>query len=162
MRSLALFLVVALSTGCATLPSPRDSEYGRLMIRAPFDATWDQLVDLVDERGWPIADVAKAAGLIDTEWMQVESSSAYHDCGAPGTNTDTNYLGRFKFVVHESVGRVPGMYVTLNTSWRAYPGSDASKFVECNTTGVLERHLLREMQTRLEVAGVMPRRRWSW
>jgi hypothetical protein len=164
MRAVALFLIVALCGGCASRPPAGDRGYIRVMIGAPYDATWEQVVDLVRERGWPIADQAKAGGVINTEWMQVEDSSAYYDCGAARTDTDAEYMGRLNFVIRQRVHRIAGMDITVNTSWRAYPASDASRetFAECKTTGVLERHLLKEMQTRLEVAGVMPRRRWSW
>jgi hypothetical protein len=139
-------LVLLVVSGCATPPKVHQFDRSVLLSGASFDATWNQIIDVFGERNWPISNMEKASGFINTDWMRVPNSTRYMDCGSPGMNIDTNPQGRFNIVVRED----GGTRVTINTLWRTTRGMGQTQWLEdCTSTGVLEGQIHSELRTRL-------------
>jgi uncharacterized lipoprotein len=146
--TVSALLLVILTSGCATAPVQRHFDRTTHLQDVEFDQAWNAIIDLFGERNWTIANMERASGFINSDWMTVPPNSDYLDCGSPGMMVDSQHQGRFNVIVRDEPGRPVG--VTINSTWRASRrlGSNPPSIVECFSTGVLERQLHRQLSER--------------
>lgn len=148
----SLIVASMLAAGCATAPTPREFDRMALIEGAPFDATWDRVIDVFGERVWPIDNVERASGLITTDWMIVsEGPELYMDCGRAGMlRTHRDHEVRLNVLVREAER---GAEVTVNAAMRATAWDDVDghpiEIVNCVSTGVLEREIHEDINARV-------------
>lgn len=149
MRKLSGVLVLLALAACASAPVQRQFDRQVTIPGADFDAAWNAIVDIFGERNWTIANMEKASGFINSEWMDATNSRAYVDCGSPGMSIERGRRGRFNLVLREAPGG-DGVTLTVNTTWQAereFGGSYTA--IECASTGELEAELQEEVRERV-------------
>jgi hypothetical protein len=145
-----LYLVIlgTVVTACASAPVRRTIERQVLLPGVTFDKSWNAVIDMFGERSWTIANMEKASGFINSDWMNADQT-AYVDCGSPGITTEGQRQGRFNVVVREATG---GIGVTVNTAWRTTREfGGAATQIECTSTGVLEGEIFTQLKQRVGV-----------
>jgi hypothetical protein len=78
-----LFAMAVLGlVGCSSAPPPPAPARGPTSVAAPFEKSWNAVIDLVAERNIPIKTVDKASGLLVAEQVRLgEADAEYADCG---------------------------------------------------------------------------------
>ena len=79
---LALALCPTLiASGCATAPVQRNIRTN-LVVPEDFGTVWDASIELLAEGTYPIENMDRDSGFIDTEWINFGSEGEeYMDCG---------------------------------------------------------------------------------
>lgn len=136
-RLLLLFCFVL--TSCATPPGIYKFNRSWSM-PTTFDATWDATIEIFAENNWPITTLEKDSGLIVSDWVRDERSSGCADCGKPGLQSVLLRQVRFNVFVRDDPS---GPSLTVNTAFREQRrfGDQLPYFVDCNSTGRLEKAL---------------------
>lgn len=145
----AIVLCLALAGCMATAPVAREFDRTAAIPGADFNRVWDSVIDLFGERTWAIDNMERASGLIVTDWMNAGDRGAdIMDCGRPGgLAVDSSPSVRFNVVVREGEGTPT---LTVNTNMRTLRGlGNNQAFVDCLSTGVLEREVHEEVMRRV-------------
>jgi hypothetical protein len=162
MRGLAAGLLCASMLGGCASTAPRHypvPESRRL--EAEADLAWEAAVRILADRGYDIQRNDRTAGLIETDWLQVNSDytagafltqneDRYSDCGKPGLWT--RYRGKQARVIVRlaPVGRGQ-TEVVIRAAFRTEHTSiwwQSSEVRECRSRGRLEEEILVETQVR--------------
>lgn len=134
-------LFPTLVMACATAPQVHEVQRSET-IPAPLDATWNALVALFGERGWPIATIDKGSGIIATDWLKMPDG--YADCGSAPLARIVGTKGRFNVIVR---GEDDGTRITVNARFQQVRTFDGQAgVVECTSTGRVEA----EVQSKVE------------
>lgn len=128
------YLIYAFAAGCSTPPGPPPAPMVALEVMAPFDRTWNAVIDIFALQQIPIATLEKASGLIVANPLYVsrQNGIGWADCGSrmgeaiPATRATFN-------VVVRAVGTASSVRVTA--SW-ATIGAESY----CVTTGEWEKN----------------------
>jgi len=134
------FLILAaamLIGGCASAPKAHEFEKSFPYART-YDDVWAAVIETFAELNLPIANVEKDSGIITTDWLDMEGSDAFYDCGGHGIFTVESTQGKFNVFVKRNA-ETTGASVLVNTSFRQLRsfGSDQS-WTQCTSTGSLE------------------------
>lgn len=150
ITSITLMLALLVLGACVSAPVQRQFDNRLTLPGVTFERTWTALIDVFGERRWTIANMDKASGFINTDWMSAESGN-YLDCGKPGLNTESNRMGRFNVLVRADSAR-NGTLVTINSTFKAvWAFSGSGRPVDCLSTGILEGEIQTELRRRLGV-----------
>lgn len=140
-----LLLVGALG---ASASAPKQHQYAKSAdMAAPFDPTWDAVIDVFADRNWAITNMEKASGLITTDWMRLSSEDRFADCGGSGLASVVTREIRFNVLVR---GKGPAATVTVNATFRELRSFDGREgYVDCESTGAVERLIHQLVDERL-------------
>lgn len=141
---LAVALVVVAGSGCMiptySPPGPAPERAAR-RVAAPFDRTWNAVIDMFAARNIPISTIDKSSGFIATQQLRTGKEAApWADCGSDmgigivPTNATYNVLVR---------GDSTASTVRVTVSWAVIVPPSTSPFAatpnyQCVTTGVWE------------------------
>lgn len=147
MRQLVQLLAVGLGVvtlaASASAPSAHRVET-TAKVQAPFDATWEAVVDTLVEKQWSIAMSDRASGLITTRPMRVDDR--YADCGHDALDRGEGTYGTLDVRVKS---RGDDTSITVNAIFKEeHFDNNRSRFVACTSRGVVESALHKEMARR--------------
>lgn len=138
MRRSGILTLLLLLASCASAPKTYDFD-PTAQYSAPFDRTWDSVIQIFAERNWPISTLEKDSGIIVTDWVGFSEQEEVADCGTPG---GLSHIGdrRMRFNVYVQRQDNGGSHLRVNTRTEAYicTGSNCGNWYACNSTGKLE------------------------
>jgi len=147
---LALALCPTLiASGCATAPVQRDIRTN-LVVPTDFGTVWDASIELLAEYTYPIENMDRDSGFIDTEWINFgPEGEEYMDCGGTGLFTyDLQTRSEFNFLIREAGdGRTSVRVNSAHARWRVTI-AETGYWVPCVSTGVLERQVHEQILAR--------------
>lgn len=135
---------VAAAAASATAPGKHNVKTSTTVAHG-FDATWNAVIDVFSDRGWDIANMEKASGLITSDWMSLRRDDmAAVDCGSEGINAVMATQVRFNVRVK---GNDKTSTVAVNTKFRQERRFDnTTHVVDCVSTGVIEAIIQRDVR----------------
>ena len=167
-QSIVSFVVLAV-TGCGPSgpsPAPAPVERAPMLVRAPFDRTWDATLDRLAEHGLPVRMIDRTSGFIATNvvriappkaepparasvvrWTPPDTTSPKADCTQPdGTTYDLTFASYSVRVHVDSAGSRVQVFATFSgarneTSMAKRP---------CRSLGVFETNLERAIKAKAE------------
>ena len=133
-----LVVLAVLVLGCATPPQSHIFKK-TWTVPGTFEETWSATVQLFAEKGWPIATLEKASGIIVSDWVSIGTQSPYADCGTPGIATIQRREAKFNVFIRKGDS---GPSLTVNANFRELRVFDSQSFYQdCTSTGALESEL---------------------
>jgi hypothetical protein len=141
MKHLSVYVLVLVSlAACTTYTAPTPApERQPTAVVAPFDSTWQAVIDVFATRNIPIATIDKSSGIIVAQRLAVGATDAlkYANCGVVETlGQRAPYYatgGDFNVLVRSSGD---GSTVRVTASWRSEGGERSP--MACQTTGQFE------------------------
>jgi hypothetical protein len=132
-------LLAVLLSACASAPKAYDVDRSRIY-PAPFDATWNALVDVFNQEGWPIDQIDKQSGFISTGWADTGNHPGWSDCGSAALAIDRQREGAFRIFVREEPG---GTRVDITSNFRILREGMGQRlnYDSCNSTGMIEQRI---------------------
>lgn len=147
----ALIAVSLVACGPSWYPPEPAPERGPTAVAAPFDATWNAVIDVFATRSIPIATIEKASGLIVAVPLPVGAEGAgWADCGRSrfGKQLDPKpSRGEFNVVVRNEPA---GSTVRVTMRWASISDHRQPVVRSCETTGVWERDLESQVKAKAE------------
>lgn len=136
-----LIFLTVVGSACATAPVQRTFARQVIVPGVSYDRVWNSVIDVFGERNWTIANMEKASGFINSDWMSTSLRNGYFDCGKGGLADDQDWKGKFNVIVREAPSNA-GVSLQVNTSFQATRVLlEARTAVECVSTGKLEQEL---------------------
>lgn len=116
-------------------------------VTAPYEQTWEAVIDLFSERNWAIQNMDRDSGLITTDWMSLGSEAkTFADCGGSGLATVRETAVRFNVRVKPADDETS---VAVNATFRQQRVFDNNSFiVDCTSMGAVEALIHREVEQR--------------
>lgn len=148
VRCLVVFVAVVITGASATAPGKHNVQR-TATVKASYEDTWTAVIDVFAERNWPIQTMAKDSGLISTDWMRVDASDAYADCG--GSGMARTYGTQVRFNVR--IKGAAATEITVNASFRELRSFDGQqRMVDCESKGAVELQIHSEVKHRAATA----------
>lgn len=142
MRHLIAICVIAALCSCATPPETHLFEKTETYTK-PKDAVWTNLVDFFSRNNISIKTIEKDSGIIYAETTSFDPTFA--DCGSAPLYHPVRNVAEFNVFVRQI--NQQRTQVTVNTTYREMRqfGGYPPVVVDCSSTGVLERMILRSL-----------------
>ncbi len=150
MKPLFAMLTLSAMVGCATPPTTVATPRTATTVNAPFERTWNAVIDVFAEKNIPIATLDKASGFIvaDAQFVGASAKDAaeWADCGKYGIRTIPVTAGKYNVVVRSVDEHSATVKVTVK--WAGDLGGTA---YECVTKGVWETDFEKDIKSRAEL-----------
>jgi hypothetical protein len=145
MFARASVVVVLVGALAASASAPKRHTIDKSMATvAPFDPTWAAVIEVFADQNWVIQNMEKDSGLITTDWMSLDESNAFADCGGSGMSRVLGRELRFNVLVRAGADGSSSS-VSVNATFRESRSWDGRQwYVDCNSTGRVE-HLIHDL-----------------
>lgn len=120
--------------------NPRRKQRLRGIYPAPFDKTWNALVDVFNAENWPIDQIDKDSGFVSTSWGDIAAHPGWADCGKAALATDIRREGSFRVFVREEPS---GTRVDVTSAFQVLREvlGGSRGYSSCTSTGILEQRI---------------------
>lgn len=167
VHKLSICLFVMFIAGCMQ-PTVRPHIQNSQLFDAPYDETWNAVVEVFANSSYPIKAIEKESGFISTDWKALPDANFNRkEFSRPDANFTRQEFNRLALVPDKSLMMIWGngrftvntlvkskgdnmTEVRINTYIEAFEINMSMRYHECYSTGFIENMILRRIGTKIK------------